>query len=570
MKKGYLLLLILYLLPAVLLYTVAFWLFSYSYNEFIVYLADALQKPDWEKYVQQRFTSTSFVTARWIIVLLIFLYFGLGIFLFFTRKKFASKPDSVLSGMFKKTAGVKAEFRSIPAYARWLFFFLLAFVFLKGGWYIINWPLQYDEAWTYNYYIGNSFWQSFILPHNNHTFFTVVAWFFHLLPIDPQISMRLPNLLAGLILITIFFFFIKRHVSLHAALISTFFLATCCSAVFYMLYARGYLFVMLFTLIALWSQLIVLDWRRSSFYKPLLFTAIVLGYWSNPVFLYPHVAIGLTMILSLLKKKEFKIIWKNVFIHALAILLVLILYLPTLLSSHIYELTNKGVQRSFEAGILWKSFFNNSRFIFGFEKAYILFFLIILLFAWASIKRKQFDFFQWFAAMSFVVIFLFSFLQSLPLAGHITIFFAISVAIMLACIFNSIKINKPILFLMLAGIIVFNSYMAHTHRWFNWSVQYDKGAKELADEMLKRNIQSCYLTVNYYKPHLEYYYKINDEKIRVSLQDPASQDFRPFDPAEEEVVIIRTNRSSNLPLSGYLQLYKDETITAFIRMDVKP
>jgi hypothetical protein len=260
-------------------------------------------------------------------------------------------------------------------------------VFIKGSWYIINWPLQYDETWTYNYNIGNSFWQSFLVPQN-HTFFTVISWFFHLLPIDPQISMRLPNLFAGLAMIIIFFFFIKRYVSLNAALIATFFLATCCSTVFYMLYARGYLFVMLFTLIALWSQLIVLQNKRSDLYKVILFAVIVFGYWSNPVFLYPHAAIGITTFIFLIQKRNRKFLWPNLVIHALSILFVVVFYLPTLLSSHIHDLVNTGVRNTFRPEILWKSFFYNSRFIFGFEKGYILFIILILGFGWVSIKRK--------------------------------------------------------------------------------------------------------------------------------------------------------------------------------------
>lgn len=568
MRKAGFLLIVAYLLPAILLFTIAFRLFYFNYHEFTAYLAGVLQKPEWEKYIQQRFTASAFSSARWIIGILIFFNCMLGIYLLINRKKLIFSLYSILSGFIKKIRQLKNEYKTMPAYARRLFIFLFLFIFLKAGWYIINWPLQYDETWTYNYYIGNSFWQSFLLPHNNHTFFTTVAWFFQILPVDPQISMRLPNIFAGLLLIILFFFFIKRHVSVHAALIATFFLATCCSAVFYMLFARGYLFVMLFTIIALWSQLIVLKEGRSRFYKIILFVSVVLGYWSNPVFIYPHAVIGLTMILFLLQKKEFKILWKNILIHAPAILFVMILYLPTLLSSHIHELANKGVQQSFEIDILWKSFFYNARFIFGFDKAYILFILIILLFAWVSIRRKRFSVLQWFVVMSFAVVFLFSFLQSLPLAGHITIFFAISAAIMLAYIFNAIKINTHLMFLLLTGITMFNSYMAHTHHWLNWSVQYDKGAKKLSNEMLTRNIQSCYLLVNYYKPHLEYYYKVNGKKIKVNLPDSASQDFRPFDPVEQEVVIARTDLPATIPLQNYSQFYKDETITAFIRVDV--
>ena len=87
--------------------------------------------------------------------------------------------------------------------------------------------------------------------------------------------------------------------------------------------------------------------------------------------------------------------------------------------------------------------------------------------------------------------------------------------------------------------------------------------------MVEKNIKSCYLTVNYYKPHLEYYYKIRGRKLLVSLPDLISQDYRDFKPGEEEMVIIRNNKPTGLSLPDYREFYKDETITAFIRKDLQ-
>src|ERR1043165_4958115 len=166
-----------------------------------------------------------------------------------------------------------------------------------------------------------------------------------------------------------------------------------------MLYARGYLFVLLFTLIALWLQLLLIQNSRRKLIGTALLIAIILGYWSNPVFLYPHSAIGLTMIIYLLFQKKIKSLRQNIFVHGLSVFFVIVLYLPTLLSSHIHDLMNVGIKHSFEPGMIWQSLYNNSGFIFGFKKGYILLLIASLLFVFISFFRKRFDPSQWFVVV---------------------------------------------------------------------------------------------------------------------------------------------------------------------------
>ena len=140
---------------------------------------------------------------------------------------------------------------------------------------------------------------------------------------------------------------------------------------------------------------------------------------------------------------------------------------------------------------------------------------------------------------------------------------------MLACIFRSVElkslVSKIILILLLTGTALFNTVIAHRNHWFNWSISYDKSARNIAELMIEKNIRTCYLTVNYYKPHLEYFYKIKGRKLLVSLSDSVSQDFRDFNSKEQEMVITRNNKSTKLLLIEYREFYKDETITAYIR-----
>jgi hypothetical protein len=572
MKRSLLLMALIYLLPFAVLIPVIHMLFSGNYHDFTARLAALLQKPEWEPHIQNRFGTSSYLLARWIAILVFSLYFFAGFFIYIRRSGIIKNIDSGLAYIGNKWKEKRKDYFSMPAYARWLLVLLLVFVTIKAFWYILNWPLQYDEAWSYIYFIGNSLWQSFLVPYNNHIFFTIIAWFFQWIPTDPQISMRLPNLVAGLLLIVLFFFFIKKYVSLPAALFATAWLATCCPVVFYMLYARGYMFVLLFTLIALWSQILFINNHRKSFFGFILFTSLALGYWSNPVFLYPHAAAGLTGIWLILKQHNYLFLSKNLLLHLSAVMVVAILYLPTLLSSHIGDLVKAGTRDTISLSVLWKSFENNSWFNFGFTTGYIVLSLLTGLFVYTIIKNKQFYFLHAFAISGFIVIFLFAFFQSLPIAGHITIFFSLCIAVMIAIVFKAVEkfftAAKPVYILLLLLAIVLNSVLAHRHHWFNWSLEYDKSAKKIAGLLIENKIQTCYLAVNYYKPHLEYYYKIKGKKIRISMPDSLSQDFRIFYPTEQQTVIVRNQGVTNLPLTEYRVLYKDEIITAFIRNDI--
>ena len=89
-------------------------------------------------------------------------------------------------------------FNALTRFERLALGIITLFSFGKALWYDIVFPLQYDEAWSYNYYIGNGLWQSFLLPSNNHKLFTFIAWWFNLLPFDKLFLIRTPNAFTGI------------------------------------------------------------------------------------------------------------------------------------------------------------------------------------------------------------------------------------------------------------------------------------------------------------------------------------------------------------------------------------
>src|ERR1043166_1106961 len=103
MKKTSILLYLLYLVPLLFLVLISWRLFMYNYVAFTEYLAASLQKPEWKKFIQLRFTASAFVIARWIIILLAMLYIGAGVYLIFKGDELLKKFNTAFVTIRKKT-----------------------------------------------------------------------------------------------------------------------------------------------------------------------------------------------------------------------------------------------------------------------------------------------------------------------------------------------------------------------------------------------------------------------------------------------------------------------------------
>lgn len=77
---------------------------------------------------------------------------------------------------------------------------------------IITIPLSIDEAYTYNLFVSKKLWDcvSFYPAPNNHILYSIIAWFFNIIPINKLILLRLPLIIIGCFGIFIFYkYFLK-------------------------------------------------------------------------------------------------------------------------------------------------------------------------------------------------------------------------------------------------------------------------------------------------------------------------------------------------------------------------
>ncbi|HRQ83559.1 MAG TPA: glycosyltransferase family 39 protein, partial [Flavobacteriales bacterium] len=154
----------------------------------------------------------------------------------------------------------------------------------------LNEPVSYDEALTWTEYARKSF--GFLLSDytftSNHILYSALAKISVLLFGLHPWSLRLPALVAGMLVLPLAYLFVRMVFNRHIAVIFLCLLAVSSPLVEYSAMARGYSLVWLFTICALLAGRHFVkseNWVSAV----LLATSTALGMWAAPVMVYPAV-----------------------------------------------------------------------------------------------------------------------------------------------------------------------------------------------------------------------------------------------------------------------------------------
>ena len=153
---------------------------------------------------------------------------------------------------------------------------------------------QYDEAYSFVNFARRPFYQA-ILDYsstNNHLLNTAFMHLCYLVFGQQDWAMRLPVLIAGVLLLPASYFFARKTLGHHSALIGTALVATSPMLIHYSTEARGYIMV---TLASFWTadrlMAAIMENRRIDWIMAL--TAAVAGFMAIPIMIYPFTAIVL-------------------------------------------------------------------------------------------------------------------------------------------------------------------------------------------------------------------------------------------------------------------------------------
>lgn len=167
--------------------------------------------------------------------------------------------------------------------------------------FLINQPIQYDEAYTFIHYASQS--PAAILANysapNNHIFHTVlVALTYQVLGASPWI-LRIPALSAGILMIPAAYLAARRFYSEYQSLAVAAALSITPLLIEYSANGRGYTLLTLFALL-LTNFAGILIKKQSTISLIAFGITAALGFYTIPIFLYPMAGISLWLAVSYL------------------------------------------------------------------------------------------------------------------------------------------------------------------------------------------------------------------------------------------------------------------------------
>jgi len=203
--------------------------------------------------------------------------------------------------------------------------------------FLMNQPIQYDEAYTFIHFASQSL--TTILANysapNNHIFHTIlVAIAYHLLGGNPWI-LRLPAFLAGVLVVPAAYLASRRFFTRYQSLAAAAALAITPPLIEYSVNGRGYTLLTLFALLLANFGGILVKKQTVATLVSYGITA-ALGFYTIPIFLYPMAGISLWLFASYLFESypwrdRFRKLGVFIITCALAGLLTLLLYSPVII-----------------------------------------------------------------------------------------------------------------------------------------------------------------------------------------------------------------------------------------------
>jgi len=396
---------------------------------------------------------------------------------------------------------------------------------------ILNFPINIDEAITYNNFTSkNIFTSATYYPEpNNHILFSIITNIFNYLPFDSKINIRLPNLIIGVICSLSVYLILRKIFNFKVAVIPHTVFTFSYIVGLYSILARGYMFYIFFTCICFYCVYKICENNRKIYWK--IFTiSSILAFYTIPSFLYVSVSFFIYLIFIFAKNTKALL---QLFKYYIVIgILVLLLYLPVIYYNGFESITNNNWTKSIafieilkyiKSGIY--GFYNvllgvRSDFIF------ILFFILLILIAIKTSDKKIYKliiFVFLFFLLPFVYILIHSVIPQVRIWSYLIFPFVLGIAIILNFILEKINIKLIYIYLICGFSILFQIYVfnkTHPFAVNTGDIKSDKMASLVMNNNYHNfyfhNINTAYeeqiIKYNYLSKNVFYYSKKDFDK----------------------------------------------------------
>ncbi len=383
-----------------LLITACIVLIFVDYSTFCNFILSVTGAVEREKQLKEVFLPIDrFVTYKYCISGVLTLFIFLCIYLLKQVKSICKYLILIASIVKQETNGWSNFFISLSVTERVV---LSGIIF--AGWfssvYFLNIiPVTIDEALTYLFCTRYSILAScsyYAIP-NNHILFSILTNFTSILPFDPLVNLRIPNIFIVVFTNILFFRYSLKFFNRGVAFICLTLFEFTFMNFFYSFQARGYEIVLLVSLIVFYCITVITETKTTTgkhfFYYSL---ASIVWFYTMPSFLYPFTAATFFGYYFLLSRKQFPSLKKLVLSNLITVFCVGILYSPVIIISGIKSIIanpySKPIPRLAVFQGIIPHFKETARWIFGIRNestALLLMIIAIVTLLIASYKTQN-------------------------------------------------------------------------------------------------------------------------------------------------------------------------------------
>ena len=297
---------------------------------------------------------------RWLCFGMSVIMAGLAVAAYWQRARLLHALSIAIEDLHAYTRDVRADIRRLLApRERWKpailgAFFVMALLLRIAA---LDAPMRYDESYTFNNHSSRdalNIISDYTTP-NNHILQSVLVHISFKLFGNSPIALRLPALLAGILLIPVTFWTVRRLLDDVAGLVGAGLVALSGPLISYSANARGYTLLTLLFLagFALATRLV----EKRSLTAWALFVAVsVLGFFTIPVMVYGFAVVSMWMLLSSPPERRkpllIELFIASVFVASISVLL----YFPAAIRCGVQNLVANPFVRPLPFPVWWTHF----------------------------------------------------------------------------------------------------------------------------------------------------------------------------------------------------------------------
>lgn len=398
-----------------------------------------------------------------------------------------------------------------------LLYLLILNIFIRI-YYIIQYPIEYDEAWTYLQFSKNGFLTSltYYPAPNNHILYSLFTNISFFLPFNNTINLRIPAFIISIITIILFYYICRKLINKNISFLITAIYSTLNPIIFYGVSARGYSLITLAFIICFYASIMLIRNSKKTLpiakYSTYLILGSIIGLFTMPSFIYACLSIYSFVIIYAIINKNKILILNSTLSSFMTFIISIFLYCPLLIISGFDSVVkNRFVIPVSRHEVLTKvinHFNDTSNLFFGISLLNLL--LVLTIITTYLILKRKFNFeillcLYILISCPFIMI-----LHSVIPFSRTWIYIIIPTIYILGLFLNSVIQNIKLLntSYFLITIICLNAIYINFN-YFKETYNYPIVANALSEEIIQNTNKNVYSNHPLIETYLNYNFKLN-------------------------------------------------------------